>query len=158
MWFKKEDVIQTETETAVQLIPTPIKQEVDIDEEYQALAVKLGFEPRFAEYNLESVINYLDSKFPSKDMMKGWVWVPLRWKDRETSHSFNDTTSRSYQKPVPFAVLKTVDEIQTQYPEAKFFISDERNANDEKDPFLMFTLDCGRTIHVVERWDEPAYR
>ena len=127
----------------------------DVNEEYQALAVKLGIGLAVPTYDLSAVLAYLDAKYGGRD---DWRWVPVRGRDIVRTKDFNDVTSRTYSKPIPYAVLKTIDEIETQYPEARFFISDERYESDVKDPFLMVTMDEGTTLYVVERWDEPAFR
>ena len=133
----------------------PTKQTSDLDEEYVALQTKLGLGLGLPTYDTQRALTYLDFKFKGRDK---WVWVPLRAKDMVSDFGFNDTDKRTYSKPIPFAVLKTIDEIQSMHPEAKFFISDERRPTDEKDPFLAVTLDNGRTLHIVERWDEPSFR
>jgi hypothetical protein len=141
------------------VIAVPKKHNLEFDAEYYQLYTKLGIGLGLPTYPLSSVISYLDSKFPPADNLnKGWVWVPLRHKDIVKGRSFNDTENRTYTKPIPFPVLKTIDEIQTAHPEAKSFISDERQTSDNKDPFLLVTLDDGRTLNVIERWDEPSYR
>jgi hypothetical protein len=142
------------------VIAVPQKKELEFDAEYHQLYTKLGIGLGLPTYPINSVTRYLDSKFPLAAGVKGWVWVPIRYKDKVKGFSFNDVDSRTYTKPIPFPVLKTIDEIQTAHPEAKFFISDERQRGDntEKDPFLLVTLDDGRTLNVIERWDEPSFR
>lgn len=161
MHFLGRKPIAEQTSTSIQtaelLIPEPQKQTFseDITEEYKALQLKLGIGIIFPSYPLESVLRYLDAKYGCRT---NWAWVPVRHTDIITANNFNDVTNRTYTKPIPFPVLKTIDEISTLYPQAQFFISDERQPSDMKDPFLLVTLDKGRTLHVVERWDEPAYR
>lgn len=143
--------------------PVPVKPDATLpDEEYFALCVKLGVVLDMPTYPLHDVTRYLDAKFGHSSYgpteKPNWVWVPLRHRDIITERSFNDTDQRIYTKPIPYPVLKTIESIQERWPEAKFFISDERYASDEKDPFLMFTVNEARTIHVVERWDEPKFR
>jgi hypothetical protein len=95
-------------------------------------------------YPLHDVIRYLNAKFGVHSRKSltdsvsrpNWVWVPLRHKDIITTRNFNDTDQRIYTKPIPYPVLKTIESIQERWPEAKFFISDERYASDEKDPFF----------------------
>jgi hypothetical protein len=156
-WFRKQVVeIQQEVPQRVQT-QVPVKLSAGFDQEYAELSAKLGitsFSITYPVYPLTDVIKYLDSKFGESR----WVWVPLRCKDIVKARDFNDTDKRTYIKPIPFPVLKTIEEIEIKYPQAKFFISDEKYAGDEKDPFLMFTIDDGLTLNVVERWDEPSFR
>lgn len=140
------------------------------DADYFELAKKLGVPTNLQGviqhlnlrvYNTQHVVQYLDEAFRSvaetHGWEHGWVWRPLRKKDAVTSRSFNESAD-PYTKAVPYAVLKTVEAIQEHCPTAKFFVSDERRRSDEKDPFLMVTADEGRTLFIVERWDEPKFR
>lgn len=152
MFGRKEVVAEVKVEPEV---PNKVALPDDVSEEYRALQVKLGIGIGRPTYDLASVKEYLNNKYGGWSQ---WCWVPLRGKDVVKGINFNDIENRTYTKPIPFAVLKTIDEIQETYPQAKFFISDERYNSDVKDPFLLVTLDNGHCLHVVERWDEPAFR
>lgn len=158
MFFKAK---QTEVLKVVPRMPVtvPEKAEEQADEEYRAICAKLGLVQDVAVYQREAVYAYLDEKFPGDaNGNRGWLWVPLRNQDTLKFWNSEYANGRFYDKPVPYAVLKTVDELTERFPKAKFFISDARGESDYKDPFLLFTLDEGRTQHIVERWNEPAFR
>lgn len=134
-----------------------------VDSEYKQLSAKIGvisYESIIREcvdsvYPIDSVFDYLDKKYKDRYF---WKWVPLRKRDIIKGRNFNDTDRRTYAKPIPYAVLVTIDKLQTACLDFKFFISDELDKSDIKDPFLLVTADMIKEYWIVERWDEPSFR
>lgn len=151
-----------------------------IDAEYAALVAELGIHsgavdletfkalvPRagLRVYNDEEVRQYLHGKYnvPVGDLSREvlWGWRPLREIDRTpgTMIGFNGRIQRSapaYTKPIPLPVLLTVKTVRDACPSAKFFVSDEMQAERIPDPFLL--VEIAEHQFVIERWDEPAFR
>ena len=163
MWFNKkvvEVVDSSPVEEDEEETPTPVPVATEYSEqpteEYYEMCKKLGVitipvlvgRLGLRIYDSEEVKNYLNEKFIR------WLWYPLRAAD--VVQGFD--TEIIYKKPVPFAVLKTVESILAECPTMKFFISDESRKSDEKDPFLLITNDNGHTRFIIERWDEPSFR
>jgi len=62
-----------------------------------------------------------------------------------------------YAKPIPFPVLRTIDELRTKFPGATFWVSDEaQKVARSFDPFLLVRFHGQQFI--IERWDEPGFR
>lgn len=162
------------------LAPVPIKIPTAEEwKEYVTLAGKLGIsigeiEAFFADsgitrYDYDVVKRYLDAKFGEEYRRDGlscatWCWRPLRTKDFDTFRSTltmrtnGGLSGNVYDKPVPYEALLTVDKIVEKFPAAVFFVSDETNANDFRDPFLAVLFPAHSALTVVERWDEPGFR
>lgn len=148
--------------------PKPIKLTTEVPpEEYRDLCARIGFAPvctveftlarlGLHVYPMTDVHRYLDAIFKGRE---GWVWVPLRDKDKIMTRGFNDTDKRTYSQPIPYPVLRTVEQLETEHPDSGlcFFVSDQRQPSDEKDPFLLVTIKNNPTYWVIERWDEPSF-
>jgi len=158
----------------------------EITADYAALAKKVGFTPTplsesniagrlgklgLREYDAEAVEAYLNEqyadkrgwfarRFDHKDLF--WIWRPLREADRNQDRWLTRNGEicwhvEPYDKPVPYPVLLTVENILDVFPRANFFVSDEvRDADRISDPFLMTVI--GKLQFIVERWDEPKFR
>ncbi len=153
-----------------------VKEEPDaFAQEYDELATKLGVVARATTsdklakvlaslqipcYKLEDVEKYMDKK-------GYWSWFELRHDQpslnvvRKTPTQwrtlYGNTVFRTYDKPIPYPVLLTIDQIQAELgAQAVFFIA---ALNDKPDPFLgvMLWSDTSQ-FFVVERWDEPGFR
>lgn len=151
-----------------------------IDAEYAALVAELGIHSGAVDletfkalvpraglriYHDEEVRQYLHGKYnvPVGDLSREvlWGWRPLREVDRTPGRmvGFNGKIQRSapaYTKPIPLPVLLTVKTVRDACPSAKFFVSDEMQAERIPDPFLL--VEIGGQQFVIERWDEPAFR
>lgn len=81
------------------------------------------------------------------------------WGRRHNGQIIGRRDANTYEKPVPYPVLLTVERIAAEFPEACFFVNDEaRPIASEKhlDPFLMVVI--GKNRYIIERWDEPKFR
>jgi len=83
-----------------------------------------------------------------------WCWFSLRKGEHKGVHTANVSKS-VYQSAIPAPVLLTIEKIQTQLPEARFFIS---AIVDVPDPFLAVSVPGADKLWVIERWDEPGFR
>lgn len=159
---------------------TTIGEAEAIDAEYAALVADLGIHSGAVDletfkslvpraglriYHDEEVRQYLHGKYnvPVGDLSPAvlWGWRPLREIDRTpgTMIGFNGRIQRSapaYTKPIPLPVLLTVKTVRDACPSAKFFVSDEMQAERIPDPFLL--VEIAEHQFVIERWDEPAFR
>lgn len=123
-------------------------------------------------YPLDKVEVYLDSKFGVPEKSEpglSWCWAPLRdadlgrnrdigkihWMRRPQGNNRNGNINDvRYEKPVPEAVLETVEKILQDVPEAYFFISEHCAPGD---PFLGVIAE-GTEMLVIERWDEQEFQ
>jgi hypothetical protein len=91
-----------------------------------------------------------------------WGWRPLRAVDqivnqaRSLANGSLQPSVTPYAKPIPYPVLRTVKAVRDAFPAAHFFVSDEMQAEQIPDPFLLVEL--GGKHYVIERWNEPAFR
>lgn len=175
MWFRKAEEVATmvmdrpvpveRPKPAPLPVPTPVELKKDLPEGYIEACDKIGcfptlrIEQTIADlglhvYPMDKVCAYLNQKFEKT----GWVWVPLRKQDIIVDRSFNDTNQRIYTKAIPFPVIQSIEKLTTAHPKLCFFVSDERQKSDEKDPFLLVTMKNSSHYWVVERWDEPSFR
>lgn len=152
-----------------------------IDAEYAALVAELGVSSAAADlenfkalvpraglrvYHRAEVQEYLHCKYSvpvgNVSALVHWGWRPLRAIDRgvgrATSTNNGDVQrgAEIYAKPIPYPVLLTVKAVRDACPSAKFFVSDEMQAERIPDPFLL--VEVGGEQFVIERWDEPAFR
>lgn len=92
-------------------------------------------------------------------------WQPLRKKDRLKSfawwwgydHKYGrrcEISREVYNKLVPSSALETVKVISSEFPDAKFFVS---NIREVLDPFLLVTYPLVEPA-VVDFWDEPGFK
>lgn len=80
------------------------------------------------------------------------------WRRHHNGKLIGNRDSATYNKPIPYPVLLTVDRISEAFPKAGFFVSDEMRpiASNKLDPFLM-VVHPGLQ-YIIERWDEPKFR
>jgi hypothetical protein len=83
-----------------------------------------------------------------------WSWFSLR-KGEHKGIREAKVVKPVYQGAIPLPVLMTIDKIQSQLPEARFFISQVKEV---PDPFLAVSVPGSEKLWVVERWDEPGFR
>ena len=158
------------------------------DEEYKALAEKLGFNAemkvqdrtplaRFLKENLiqvyrfSSVDRYMKKLAGKTGSQWRYCWRPARNADYP-HRSFTSVRNEKgdwvsvncnpslYDKPIPFAALKTMETINDALGrEVAFFVTDyEVKPVEWPDPFLAVMHLKSGEFYVIEKWDEPAYR
>lgn len=147
-------------------------------EEYRRLAKQVGFRPanlireeivdilRRLErpvFDRQEVEAYLDAKFLSGKSSPRWAWIPLR--DADDSKLTNNRKDNqngvivkgSYQRGVPLFVLRLVQQVSEEVPEAVFYVSDDPRYSSAEDPFLGVTA-AGMSMLIIAQWDEPGFR
>ncbi len=121
-------------------------------------------------YDYKKVSNYMDAQIQElnraineQNNMFHWEWTALRKKDakvylQNNGHLYSSEYSgRTYEKPVPYPVLLTVQKIEKEFGEqVYFFVTDIRKVP-LGDPFLAIVI-SGIEVMVIERWDEPSFR
>lgn len=131
-------------------------------------------------YSESAVARYLKTKAPEDHQ---YVWVPAmpqhvpaalrkahpRFRNegwRRVSLEGGIITGAVYNKPIPYAVLTTMDQIRTEAIKQgvipTFFVSDFAKSKtitiERRDPFLAIGTVDSAAFHIIERWDEPGFR
>lgn len=161
--------------------PTAVAVEAEpIDADYAALVADLGLnsgpvdverfkgwlrEQGLTIYQRDEVQEYLHCKYkvPVGNISSRvhWGWRPLREQDRvsgaaDSHNGAMQPSTAPYAKPIPYPVLLTIKAVRDTFPTARFYVSDEMQAERIPDPFLLVHI--GGQSFVIERWDEPSFR
>lgn len=124
-------------------------------------------------YDKSSVENYMERITPQR---KRWVWTVATTGVGATLPNWEGYTIETYSKPIPDAVIMTIQKIRDAFPTSIFEVTDILEVP-KGDPFLRVSLEeTGRwgaesdsekrarvyfkAAHsfIIERWDEPGFR
>lgn len=117
----------------------------------RSAATNVAFRDFLAENGItvykESRVNwYMNSITPSGHR---WLWAQVKApSDRYQPNA--------YTKPIPLAVLLTMEKIVDAFPDARFEVTDITEMP-KGDPFLRVHVSGGDWF-IIERWDEPRFR
>jgi hypothetical protein len=134
-------------------------------------------------YDYSAVRNYLIAKRLEEHTV---VWIPVMKQQASTTlrakygtssssdwsrpprHGHISTNGLTYNKPIPWPVLLTIDSLVKKGKELgfqpTFFISDfvmrekKPQRSMQLDPFLAAGTSDSDALFVIERWDEPGFR
>ena len=114
-------------------------------------------------YDRREVEAYLTQLYQN---VRFWTWRAVHVRDpRSRGQNWEGTAwlggDHAYGKAIPYPIVLLINDIREALPDARFFISDERTegnypAETVSDPFLAVMV--GRTLTVVEAWDEPGFQ